>query len=97
MLFRDVASKIAERPGGYTRILRTGTRLGDNAEMCFIELVDFNENMLGGKTPAKAKSTRRRGGKKKSAETTQAVADKTNVTDQSAEPTGDSAGEAKTE
>ncbi|HVA98072.1 MAG TPA: 50S ribosomal protein L17 [Bacteroidia bacterium] len=72
-LFRDIAVKIAERPGGYTRILKTGTRLGDNAEMCFIELVDFNEAMLAGKdTATKAKTTRRRGGKKK---TTATVAD----------------------
>ncbi len=42
-LFRDIAPKIADRPGGYTRILKTGNRLGDNAEMCFIQLVDFNE------------------------------------------------------
>ena len=42
-LFREVAPKIADRPGGYTRIIRTGYRLGDNAEMCMIELVDFNE------------------------------------------------------
>lgn len=42
-LFRDVAAKVADRPGGYTRIIRTGNRLGDNAEMCLIELVDFNE------------------------------------------------------
>lgn len=46
-LFGDVAAKIADRPGGYTRILKTGYRLGDNAAMCFIELVDYNENMLG--------------------------------------------------
>ncbi|MCE3279722.1 MAG: ribosomal protein [Bacteroidetes bacterium] len=64
MLFKDIATKVADRPGGYTRILKTGTRLGDNADMCFIELVDFNENMLAGKAPAKAK-TSRRGGKKK--------------------------------
>lgn len=62
-LFKDVATKIADRPGGYTRILKTGTRLGDNADMCFIELVDFNENMLTAKAPAKAKASRR--GKKK--------------------------------
>ena len=69
ILFRDVAEKVAERPGGYTRILKTGNRLGDNAEMCFIELVDYNENMLKEKAPKKTK-TRRRGGKKaKSAET----------------------------
>jgi large subunit ribosomal protein L17 len=63
-LFKDVATKIADRPGGYTRILKTGIRLGDNADMCFIELVDFNENMLATKAPAKAKASRR-GGKKK--------------------------------
>jgi large subunit ribosomal protein L17 len=68
MLFKDVAAKVADRPGGYTRILKTGTRLGDNADMCMIELVDFNEVMLAAtKTPAKAK-TSRRGGKKKAAE-----------------------------
>jgi len=63
-LFREVSPKIANRPGGYTRILKTGTRLGDSAEMCFIELVDFNENMLGQKTE-KAKTTARRSRKKK--------------------------------
>jgi large subunit ribosomal protein L17 len=68
-LFRDVAVKIADRPGGYTRILKTGNRLGDNAEMCFIELVDYNENMLGaGKAKKAAKPTRRRGGSKKKAD-----------------------------
>ncbi len=58
-LFGVVAEKIADRPGGYTRILKTGHRLGDNAEMCMIELVDFNEAMLEGKGEKKAKSTRR--------------------------------------
>ena len=74
-LFREVAPKVAERPGGYVRILKTGRRLGDAAEMCMVELVDFNELMLQGGKPAKAKRSRR-GGKKKSetegAETTQA-------------------------
>jgi len=65
MLFKEVSTKIADRPGGYTRILKTGARMGDNADMCFIELVDYNQNMAGGKTPAKAKASRR-GGKKKS-------------------------------
>lgn len=75
-LFRDVAPKVATRPGGYTRILKTGTRLGDSADMCIIELVDFNENMLAGEG-AKAKATRsRRSPKKKTAET-EAVAKKT--------------------
>ncbi|TND09708.1 MAG: large subunit ribosomal protein L17 [Bacteroidetes bacterium] len=66
-LFGEVATKVAERPGGYTRIIRLGTRPGDNAEMAMIELVDFNELLLGkGKEAKKAKTTRRgRGGKKK--------------------------------
>lgn len=75
MLFKDISTKIADRPGGYTRILKTGGRLGDNADMCFIELVDFNENMLAAKAPAKAK-TSRRGGKKKSTDTTAKTVDK---------------------
>lgn len=58
-LFREVIQKVGDRPGGYTRILKTGTRLGDSAEMCIIELVDFNENMLSAKSDAKAKTTRR--------------------------------------
>lgn len=57
-LFNDVAQKIADRPGGYTRILKTGNRLGDNAKTCFIELVDYNEAMLKDKKDAK-KTTRR--------------------------------------
>lgn len=67
-LFRDVAEKVADRPGGYTRILKTGNRLGDDAEMCIIELVDFNENMLTGKE-SKTKSRRSRRGGAKKAET----------------------------
>ena len=58
-LFTNIAQKIADRPGGYTRILKTGNRLGDNAQTCFIELVDYNENMLKEKAAKKAKSTRR--------------------------------------
>ena len=58
-LFGVVASKIAERNGGYTRIIKTGTRLGDGAKTCFIELVDFNENMLKEKAAKKATRTRR--------------------------------------
>jgi large subunit ribosomal protein L17 len=64
-LFREISKKIADRPGGYTRILKTGTRLGDNADMCMIELVDYNENLLGTKEETKAKATRRRRGTKK--------------------------------
>jgi large subunit ribosomal protein L17 len=66
-LFRDVAPKIADRPGGYTRIIKTGQRLGDRAEMCMMELVDFNDMMLGGKEAKKAKTTRRAGKKKPAA------------------------------
>lgn len=63
-LFGIVAEKVADRPGGYTRILKTGHRLGDNAEMAMIELVDFNENMLEAKGEKKAKRTRRSSKKK---------------------------------
>ena len=78
-LFRDVIQKVADRPGGYTRILKTGTRLGDGAEMCIIELVDFNDNMLKGKAEAKVKTTRRsrRTTKKVAGETTEKVAGET--------------------
>ena len=64
-LFREIAQKIANRPGGYTRILKTGNRLGDNAKTCFIELVDYNENMLKDNGAKKQTRTRRsrRGGK----------------------------------
>ena len=65
-LFKEISVKIADRPGGYTRIIKTGNRLGDNAEMCFIELVDYNENMAKEKVAKKATRTRR---SKKSAET----------------------------
>src|SRR5664280_1802098 len=58
-LFREVSPKIAERPGGYTRILKIGNRIGDNADMCIMELVDYNEAMIGGEA-AKTKTTRRR-------------------------------------
>ena len=59
-LFGDIATKIADRPGGYTRILKTGNRLGDNAKTCFIELVDYNEAMLKDKGGKAVKKTRRR-------------------------------------
>ncbi|WP_352422597.1 50S ribosomal protein L17 [Proteiniphilum sp.] len=58
-LFQTVSQKVGDRPGGYTRIIKTGFRLGDNASMCFIELVDFNENMLGDGKAAKKTRTRR--------------------------------------
>ncbi len=66
ILFREVAEKIADRPGGYTRILKTGFRLGDSADMCYIELVDYNENLLKSTEDKKAtKGRSRRSSKKK--------------------------------
>jgi large subunit ribosomal protein L17 len=62
-LFKEVSPKITNRNGGYTRILKTGNRLGDNAEMCFIELVDFNETYTTEKKADTKTSRRRRGGK----------------------------------
>ena len=58
-LFQYISQKVADRPGGYTRIIKTGYRLGDNAAMCFIELVDYNENMAKEKVAKKATRTRR--------------------------------------
>jgi large subunit ribosomal protein L17 len=76
-LFRDIAIKIANRPGGYTRILKTGNRLGDNAEMCFIELVDYNETYtVAKKEVLEAKPKTRRSAAKK----------KTDVADKTSEP-----------
>jgi len=78
-LFREVSPKIMNRPGGYTRILKTGFRHGDNADMCIIELVDYNENMLGvtsGKAKA-VKKSRRGTGKKKPVEAAAAATKKT--------------------
>lgn len=66
VLFGEVAEKISTRPGGYTRILKTGHRIGDNADMCIIELVDYNEAMLKEGTAEKTRTRRsRRGGKSK--------------------------------
>ena len=62
-LFRVISQKVAERPGGYTRIIKTGNRLGDNAAMCFIELVDFNDNMAKEVKKAATKTRRSRGKK----------------------------------
>ncbi len=75
ILFNDIAQKIADRPGGYTRIIKTGTRIGDNAEMCFIELVDYNDLMLDQKAGKKTKAatTRRGRAKKKTTEEEAAV------------------------
>src|SRR5690554_2767370 len=69
-LYREVAPKIADRPGGYLRIIRIGTRLGDNAEMCMIELVDFNELMTKEPKEKKTRRSRRGGGAATDAATT---------------------------
>jgi large subunit ribosomal protein L17 len=67
-LFGPVAQKVGDRPGGYTRIIRLGFRQGDAAEVCFIELVDFDENMLKGPKAEKKTRRSRRGGNKAAAE-----------------------------
>lgn len=85
-LFRDVAPKVADRPGGYTRIIRLGYRLGDNAEMCMIELVDFNELMLNDTTKKSSTRRSRRGGASKAATTTETVAEETTVVEESETP-----------
>ena len=74
-LFRDVAAKVGDRPGGYTRIIKVGNRLGDNADMAMIELVDFNELYNGGKKEVKKAKSRRGGKAKKSDEVEAPVAE----------------------
>jgi large subunit ribosomal protein L17 len=82
-LFREVAPKIANREGGYTRIIRTGYRLGDNAEMCLIELVDFNEIYTNEKAKKNTRRSRRGGAKQNETET--AVAEAEVVTEDASE------------
>ena len=88
-LFKEVSVKIADRPGGYTRIIKTGNRLGDNAEMCFIELVDYNENMAKEKAVKKTRTRR----SKKSA----AVATETAPAETAAEVSSEATEETKAE
>lgn len=93
-LFRDVAVKVGNRPGGYTRILKTGTRVGDSAEMCIIELVDYNTNYTqSSDESAKKTSTRRRRSSAKKADNA-VVADAVEVKD---EPAAEASAESKAE
>jgi large subunit ribosomal protein L17 len=88
-LFREVALKVGDRPGGYTRIIKIDNRTGDNADMCIIELVDYNENLLVEKETVKSKGARRRRGKKKTGveDKKPAVAEPAEQMDE--EPTGE--------
>lgn len=101
-LFGDIAGRVAARPGGYTRIIKTNTRLGDNADMCIMELVDYNEFLLKEAAPAKPKTRRsRRGGGSKSTEAKaapvveEAVVVEEEVADAAEETTSEEATEAK--
>ena len=87
-LFREVAPKVSDRNGGYTRIIKTGFRLGDAAQMCMIELVDFND-IYGGKEKKKTRRSRRGGAKK----VTSAVADAVDTTEEVATDAVDTAKE----
>ena len=95
-LFREVADKIGDRPGGYTRIIKTGNRLGDNAEMCMIELVDFNELYSNEKeaTKSKTRRSRRGGGAAKKEETKAAPVAEAKVEEPVEEPKAEDKAEA---
>jgi large subunit ribosomal protein L17 len=99
-LFREVSPKIINRPGGYTRILKTGFRHGDNADMCIIELVDYNESMLKASSlakPSTVKKSRRGGAKKKDEAPATISAGGNKKTDVSATKTSTDTGKKKAE
>lgn len=95
-LFREIAPKVANRPGGYVRIIKTGNRLGDAAEMCMIELVDFNE-IYGNEKAAKATKTRRRRGGKKADSDESTVAEEPKAEEVKNEETSEDKGEKASE
>lgn len=80
-LFKEIAPKVVNRPGGYTRIIKLGKRMGDDAEMVFIELVDFNELLLQDTSKPEKKTTRRRRSKKAATATTEVVTDQASKTE----------------
>jgi len=94
-LFRDISAKVGDRPGGYTRIIKLGNRLGDNAEMCMIELVDYNEHMLSTKETKKKSRRSRRGSGKKTAATTTEVKDTKEEVKETAEKAAEESKEEK--
>ena len=96
-LFNEISQKIANRPGGYTRILKTGFRRGDGAATCFIELVDYNENMLAAGKEKKGTSRTRRSRRKSAAEKAGAAATETATTATAEEAAPAAAEEAKAE
>lgn len=94
-LFRTVAPKVGDRPGGYTRILKIGHRVGDNAEICYIELVDFNTTYAPNEKSGKTKKRRsRRGSAKKSTDVTQEMSEVKNEVEETVEEMNE---EVKTE